>query len=267
MKTTNELVRDIYHRLDQYSLVVQADQDPGDSAYRSAIFAFLLNAVKHPQSAEYYKIMIHNLSVGKGTFHRTPTPTHWGFNPNNFSRDQAAAVLLAASVNEDNETIDAFYSNSHKRNELAQIPKYGLMLKTINPILGFHQNVAPGTDVPVNFRKVPDLIGLGEVKNEIRRKKQWWKYPLLTIYDLDLLISLKSRKKQLWDFDSLYAKDLIYSNQHMPTLFSWFAKKLYAKTDYLERIRNNYADSNNGIEPLGELYELVCRKYINDENI
>jgi hypothetical protein len=267
MKTSSELVKEIYLRLDKYSLVVQKDGDEGDSAYRSAIFAFLLNAINHPQAKEYYEVMIHNLSAEKGIFRRTANPDHWGHNPNNLSRDQAAAIILAATVNGDNETVDAFYKHAYHRSELVEIPKYGMTLRFINPILGFHQNIAPGTDAPESFRKVPDLLGIGEARNEIRRKRQWWKYPMLMIYDLDLVLAVKFRKKQLWDFDSLYCKDLIYANQHMPTPFSYLAKKLYAKTDYIVRLRVNYSDVNNGIEPLGELYELVCRKEINNETL
>ena len=267
MRPVNDIVRDIYARLDKYSLVVQNDGDPGDSAYRSGIFAILLKLVNHPQAQDYYDVMIHNLSYEAGIFRRTANYAHWGYNPNNFSRDQAAAVLLAATLFEDHDTVDTFYAHAHDRNELLEVPKYGIALNSINAIVGFHQNVAPGTDVPEDFRKIPDLIGVGESRNEIRRKRQWWKYPLLLLRDAEFLLGLHFRKNQLWDFDSLYAKDLIYANLVMPTPFSILAKKLYAKTDYLVHLRNNYADKNNGIEPLGELYELVCRKYINDENV
>lgn len=265
MKSSNEMVRDIYNRLDQYSLVVQKDGDQGDSAYRSAIFAFLLFAIKHPQAKEYYDVMIRNLSVEEGIFRRTAELTHWGSNPNNLSRDQAAAILLAAAVNDDVDTINAFNEHAYARKELLEIPKYGKALDFINTIVAFHQNVHPGTDAPDSFRKVPDLFGINQASNEIRMKGQWWKYPVLVLRDIGFLFDLSARKKHLWDYDSLMAKDLIYANMIMPTPASILAKKLYAKTDYIERLRINYADSNNGIEPLGELYELVCRKYINNE--
>ena len=266
MRPMNDIVKDIYYRLDSDSLVVQKDGDQGDSAYRSAIFSFLLTVLKHPQAKDYYEVMIHNLSVKPGVFHRTNNPNHWGFNPNNMSRDQAAAVLLASSVAGDNGTIDEFYTNAYKRNELVEIPKYGKALSIANYIIAFHQNVHPGTDAPPEFRKVPDVLGLGEGRNEIRRKHQWWKYPVLVLKDIGFLIDLKLRKQRLWDYDSLLAKDLIYANMVMPTPISKLAAKLYSKTDYISRIRNNYADENNGIEPLGELYEMACRKYINNED-
>lgn len=261
-RSPNEIIVDIYKRLDQHSLVVQKDGDQGDSAYRSAIFAFLLHAVNHPQAKEYYDVMIHNLSVEEGIFRRTAELSHWGSNPNNLSRDQAAAILLAAAVNNDQDTIDAFNEHAYARKELLEIPKYGSALNMLNTIVAFHQNVHPGTDAPDSFRKIPDLFGINQSSNEIRMKRQWWKYPVLVIRDLGFLFDLHARKKQLWDYDSLMAKDLIYANMVMPTPASLLARKLYKKTDYIERIRINYADENNGIEPLGELYEYVCRKYI-----
>jgi len=267
MKPINELVQEIFDRTDAHNLVVQKDGDPGDSAYRTAILSFLLKMINHPRANEYYLNMIHNLTVVPGVYCRTNNPLHWGSNPNNLSRDQAAALMLAATVNENHLVVDNYYKKCYNREELKEVPKYGKLLRLLNPILGFHQNVHPGTDAPDSFRKVPDIIGIGETRNEIRRKRQWFKYPLLVIKDIGFLIDLKLRSSQLWDFDSLYAKDLIYANENMPTPFSLLARKLYKKTDYIERIRNNYADKNNGVEPLGELYELVCRKYINGEDI
>lgn len=262
----NNIVDDVYKRLDQYGLVVQKDGDAGDSAYRSAIFAILLRITNHPTASTYYTNMVYQLNSSPGYFRRTANPSHWGFNPNNLSRDQAAAIMLAANLNGDNKTTDMFYKSCYDRKELIEVPKYGKLLRFLNGIVGFHQNIHPGTDAADSFRKVPDILGIGEGRNEIRRKRQWWKYPLLLARDLGFLIDLKLRKYQLWDFDSLYAKELIYANLVMPTPFSYLAKKLYKKTDYIARIRYNYADENNGIEPLGELYELVARKYIDESN-
>ncbi len=265
MRPINDIVQDIFDRTDQYGLVVQKDGDEGDSAYRSAIFSFLLKILNHPSANEYYLNMIHQLTVVPDIYCRTATPLHWGHNANNLSRDQAAALMLAATVNESHRIVDGFYSKCNQRDELKTIPKYGMLLNKLNKVIGFHQNIHPGTDAPDNFVKVPDLVGIGESRNEIRRKRQWLKYPLLLIQDLGFLIDLKLRKKQLWDFDSLYAKELIYANMSMPTPFSLLAKRMYKRTDYIERIRFNYSDVNNGVDPLGELYELACRKFINND--
>lgn len=267
MRDINSIVEDVFERTDEYGLVVQRDGDAGDSAYRSAIFSFLLKMVKHPSSNEYFLNMIHQLTVVPDVYCRTPNPLHWGHNPNNLSRDQAAALMLAATVNDSPLVVEGFYNKCYDRKDLKDIPKYGIVLKFLNPIVGFHQNIHPGTDAPDSFRKVPDPVGIGEARNEIRRKRQWFKYPLLVLKDIGFLIDLKLRKNQLWDFDSLFAKELIYANENMPTPFSLLARRLYSQTDYIARIRNNYADTNNGVEPLGELYELVCRKYINGENL
>lgn len=267
MRQINLIITDIVKRLDENSLVVQRDGDPGDSAYRSSIFAFLLKMMEHPQAKDYYDVMISHLTVSPGVFHRTATSSHWGYNSNNLSRDQAAAIKLAATVNNDVQSIEEFNEESHNRqDELAQIPRWGKWLAKINWLIPFHQNVHPGTDAPDNFRKIPDTFGWNEISNEMRRKDKWWSYPLLLVRDVAFIFGLYERKKQLWDYDSLYAKDLIYANLVMPTPFSWLAKKLYRRTDYIKHIRFNYSDDNNGVEPLGELYEVVCRKYINEED-
>lgn len=266
LRPTNQIISDIVSsRLDKDSLIVQFDYDPGDSAYRSAIFAFLLNKLDHPQANEYYKIMISKLTVSPGVLHRTNNITHWGYNPNNLSRDQVAAIKLAATVNGDDKIIEEFNEKALDRKELKEVPRWGWLLKIVNKFVSFHQNVHPGTDAPPEYRKIPDMFGWNEVSNEIRRKKQWWKYPWLVVRDVAFIYGLYERKSQPWDYDSLYAKDLIYANSVLPTPFSRLAKKLYAKTDYIERIRINYSDKFNGVEPLGELYEIVCRKFINDE--
>ena len=268
MRPINDIIKDIYARLDKYSLVVQKDLDVGDSAYRSAIFSCLLKLIDHPQSNEYYHIMLQELTVSPGVFHRSANSSSWAYDPLNFSRDQAAALMLAASLHNDNQTTKQFYYECrHREMLLNQIPKWGKYLSIINPVIGFHQNVNPGANCLPSDRKVPDLVGNGEWANQIRNRGQWWLYPFLILLDISFVLGLYLRKKQLWDFDSLYAKDLIYANLKYPTIFSVIARIFYTKTDYINRIRNNYADANNGIEPLGELYELVCRRYINKENI
>lgn len=267
MRPVNEIVDAVFARLDSYGLVVQKDRDDGDQAYRTAIFAFLLKMINHPRAELFYENMIAELEATPGIFRRAANPASWASNPNNLSRDQASALMLAASAFNDHETVEKFYEKCYQRSELVEVPKYGKFLKMINPVVGFHQNVHPGTDASPDFRKIPDVIGISEARNEIRRKRQWWKYPLLLIRDVGFLVDLKFRKKQVWDFDSLYAKDLIYANEVMPTPFSLLARRLYSQTDYIARIRNNYSDTNNGIEPLGELYEYVARKYINKEEL
>lgn len=266
MRTINEIVDDLLARRDSNDLVVQRDGDSGDQAYRTAIASFLLTVLDHPKAKSYYKNMIGHLQVTPGVFRRSANSRHWAYNPNNLSRDQASALMLAAAAQGDHETANAFYTKAYDRKELLEIPKYGKFLRMINPVVGFHQNVHPGTQAPDSYRKVPDLIGIAEGRNEIRRKREWYKYPLLIAKDFGFLVDLKLRDKQVWDFDSLYAKDLIYANMVMPTPFSLLARLLYKKTNYINRIRFNYSDGNNGVDPLGELYELACRKFINNEN-
>lgn len=262
--TNEELVKVITSKLDENSLIVQKDRDSGDQAYRSGIFAFLLFAIDHSQAKDYYEIMKSHLEAMPGIWRRSGNPKHWGYNPNNLSRDQAASLMLAATVNNDNEACDEFYAACHNRESLAEVPDIGPLLVRWNNKVGFHQNIHPGTDAPASFRKCPDVVGIGEHRNEIRRKNEWWKYPWLMILDFGFLVDLYLRKNQTNDFDSLYAKDLIFANIRIPTMFSWLAKKFYKRTDYVVRLRDNYSEAHgkNGNEALGELYVQVCERYI-----
>lgn len=263
---SNSLIKEIYQRLDEYSLVVQYDRDAGDSAYRSALFAILLKLNNHPQAKEYYDVMLHHLQISPGIFIRTPTENFWGSNPNNLSRDQAEKILLAAYLFQDQQTYDTWYNKMyHRQEELIEITPHGKLLSLINKIIPFHQNVHPGTDAPPEFRKIPDLIGINEITNRIRAKHKWYLYPVLMLLDFSYIIGVPLRRYNEWDGDSRTVIDLIYANEIYPTPLSYLAKLIYKHTDYIERIRNNYSDENNGIKPLGELYILICRKYINNE--
>lgn len=263
----NKLVKAIYARLDQFSLVVQKDGDSGDSCYRTGLFAFLLKVLEHPQASEYYKIAEHNLRVSYGIYHRTANPTSWAYNPNNLSRDNASKLMLAVAINNDNLAQDEFYDQCHHRTSLAEIPMYGKLLRALNWLIGFHQNVNAGANVNSSSRKIPDLIGIDEISNVIRSRSKWWLYPILCIYDVQFLIGLYARKKQVWDFDSLMAVNLIYALIKYPTPLALLARMLYSKTDYKERIAYNYSDDMNGMQPLGDLYVLACKKFIDRTDV
>lgn len=269
MRDVEDIVEDVKKRLDQYHLVVQKDGDQGDSAYRSGIFSFLLTVLDHRFAKAYYSNMTYKLQTGhdNAVFRRTAEPTHWGYNSNNFSRDQASGVMLASCARGDDLLVSRFYQNRRRTLLVSQGVPYAKWLEPFRKLVGFHQNVAPGTGYPPEYRKIPDLTGIMEAANVVRMRRSWVYYPYLLLTDLSLLTGLYSRIKQTWDFDSLYAKDLIYANTSMPTPWSLLARILYSRTDYIERIRNNYADSNNGNEPLGELYEVACRKFINREEV
>lgn len=237
------ILKALESRTDKYGLIVQKDGDQGDSAYRTALLSSLLTIYDVDGYEDFYKNMLDQLTVRPGVFRRTAEPTHWGYNENNLSRDNAAKIILAAAINFDKQTIKTWFKQMLSR---------GLR----------HQNVHPGTDAPDEFRKQPDVISLRELANVIRGLDLWYFYPVLTILDFTFIGDLFFRTRQPWDYDSLMAIELIYANLAYPTIFSKIAAYFYKKTDYQYRIEMNYADINNGIAPLGAFYIKAGERYI-----
>lgn len=224
-------------------MVVQLNKDGGDSAYRTALAIVCLRLLGSDITASLYlRSLLDNAYMGSGIWRRHPDQKEWYSDPNTFSRDQMAKVMLALFVMGAKatlgETVKAFL-------------KRGLL----------HQNTQPN-DTKERKPKFPDILSPGEVINFIRGYNLWVLYPLLTLLDAKFLTDLYFRKKKPWDYDSLMAIDLVYAQKKMPTLLSKIAAYFYKKTDYKDRIRNNYADANNGIAPLGELYVMTCEKYL-----
>lgn len=223
-------------------LICQLDGDGGDAAYRTALYIFLCSLDPSTRSlACKYKISLCQACiVSPGIFIRHPDKSKWWSNPRNFSRDQAAKFILAmASVN-------------------WKVIIRGWLLR-MNDRNWFHQNDQDGVTGKPKF---PDIILPGEIANLIRGldlKNYKW---LLQFIDLRFFIDLLARKRQTWDYDSLMACDLIYAQIKYPTIASRIVSKLYLKTDFRERLRENYAYKNNGIEPLGELYIQAADKYL-----
>lgn len=236
-------VWDIYrNRRDAYGMVVQKDWDGGDSAYRTALTAILANMAMEFQLG--YRItwdLIIQCYLGNGQFRRHPDANEWYSNPNNFSRDQAAKVILCLLVGGEHRIVWHW---------LWAMAKRGF----------FHQNTRHNDGKDQTKWKLPDIISPGEISNLIRGLNLVPLVPLLWILDLRFVVDLKARKKKPWDYDSLMAVDLCYSRMIYTTPIVKYVIKKYRETDYKECILNNYADANNGIQPLGELYVAVCEK-------
>jgi hypothetical protein len=234
----------IQNYMDEWGLIVQKDGDGGDSAYRTALAATLFNMVGVPMGG---LMLTHNLIsqcyLGSGIWRRHPDTGEWYSDPDTFSRDQMAKVMLALMVG-------GFEIHAKQT------------LWTMAKRLFFHQNIQKNDSEEIQW-KMPDIMSPGEWSNIIRGFDWWLLYPVLLILDLKFLADLHFRKQTPWDYDSLMAIDLAYANMVMPTWVSHYVAKCYRTTDWKERIMHNYADVNNGIEPLGKLYVHVCDKIFN----
>lgn len=252
---------------DSRGALVQRDGDGGDSAYRTALYICLMFLSGNQKSAGYqWDLWLKNFCVAPGLFRRHWDEKKWYSNPNNFSRDQFEKSFLAMLL------LDW-------RMTLVTVARQFLFR------LSFHQNIHKGTDCEgMKCYKMPDLIGIGEIRNLIRTFfLLYWAiwfavcfkipggfmialfvpYLILCALDLGFVADLYFRKKQTWDYDSLMAIDLAYAQKRTPTPVSIWAASEYLKTDWKERILHNYSATANDIKSLGEFYVEVVEKILN----
>lgn len=248
----------------------QKDLDQGDGSQRDGHFfslAKLLNAPKDFMGRDLsigYNVTMMQHEAAPGLYRRSPNPSYWGHNPNNFSRDQHSIMKTAMAIMGDKKRLkEAFYA----------------LIKRC----GFHQNYHIGTDVPAekpwsvkimikvykfftgkdtDYWKVPDIMTPNEVSTFIRGMNYWLLYPVLVVLDFLFILDLQFRKTHLWDADNMIALHLLYANHKFVTPFSKLAMKLYLKTDFMDRIKNYYDASGdkNGLQPMGDLFEMAYRE-------
>lgn len=230
----------------------QLDLDQGDCSQRDGHFFALAKMLDLPLDFNDlplilgYEWMASQHQVSPGIYRRSPNPEYWGYRSNNFSRDQHQVLRIAMACNKDSKRV--------RQSAWAMIKRFG-----------FHQNTHPGTDAPLNYWKVPDLMTPQEWATIIRGTNCWLAYPLLNVLDLSLWIDLALRKKDNWDQDNMLALNMLFANYKMPTLASKIAIWAYVKTNFMERIKNYYRiENNNGLEPMTELFQIAYNKYIQE---
>lgn len=220
----------------------QKDGDTGDGAQRTGLFYGLSRIALEGITSRplpLYKSDMDRLEVSPGVFRRSDVPNFWGNNPNNLSRDQLSVLKTAMAINGDTERLARTFKAQLKRGML-------------------HQNTHNGEGI----RRIPDVPTLAEYGVFIRGMDLWYLKPVLWLTDFDLLISTLTRQQNLWDADNMLAFQMLYANMKYPTWISKFARYIYKKTNYQYRIQYYYreTDGNNGLKPLGDLYDLVIKE-------
>lgn len=226
----------------------QANGDSGDSAQRDGTFwaiAGMVNPGSHTILDYTYDAAIKNHEVSNGYYRRTSDKNHWGYNPNNLSRDQKSILQLAFAVNGDKKRLKDSIFNTVKR-------------------FFFHQNYHIGTDTNGQFthdHRVPDIMHPNEIGVFIRGMNLKVLKPVLYICDLFFLADLYFRKKSN-DYDNMLFQQLAYANLTMPTYASKLAWLLYDKDDALEKIKEYHrvGVEKNGIQGFYELFQLLNEK-------
>lgn len=224
----------------------QKDLDQGDSSQRDGHFFALAGLLKvaqdfmgRPLGQGWSEVaLLHEAAIG--LYRRSPNPNYWGYNPNNFSRDQHSVLRLAMAVMGDTKRL--------KESTIAMIKRFG-----------FHQNTHKGIDDPNNKWKIPDIMTPMEWAVIIRGLNLWYLYPVLLLLDATLFIDLALRKNDNWDQDNMLALNMLYSYKKYRTPCSHLAMKLYKRTNFMDRITNYYRidGDNNGLAPMADLFKLA----------
>lgn len=235
MSYETELLKSFTRYTHNYSLV-QADGDSGDSAQRIGSF-FVLTAMANIKLGtipffcplEYEKSMQQH-EAAPGIYRRSNKPAHWGYNPNNLSRDQWSILQLAFAANGDKVRL---------KQSMRALLSRGLL----------HQNVHPGTDAPPEYRKFPDIAAPTHFSVFIRGMNWWFLYPLLLFFDLFFIGDLIARKYNdtAQDYDNMLAQQLLYAYSKYKTPISWLVMQKYKKTDWLYRLDKYHSKERNGI--------------------
>jgi hypothetical protein len=255
---------------DENRLLVQNSGDGGDSLQRNsheAILRGLARAYNGNPSLFFNQAVMNQFEVGFGLYVRHPDKSKWYSNPNNCSRDQIGIAAQSMVVTQDTARL------------------WRLTLRILSRF-GFMQNYYMGTDVPtreevnktVSLRwpkfirshivtlktkiapyRIPDIITPGMIATIIRGLNLWILYPALLFLDIFMLGDLYFRKKNVWDIDNMTASQIMIANYKYPTPVARLVKRMYAQTDYKERIANYYKD---GIPPLGDMYVKVAKEII-----
>lgn len=215
---------------DQYGLFVQANGDTGDATHRTGT-AYAITGLLGESNRDIENALHHVELFDQGAFIRHPSGTAaWHSDPQCLSRDQASRLILGYAVNNDKSIIKSW---------LFKMLKRGF----------FHQN---NKHYETGKYQVPDIMGLGEVRNVIRGLDAWYLYPLLVLLDCFFISDILTRNK--WDGASLFLPDIKYAKSKYPTPAVYLADKLSQLTGCYEEALNNHAAKNNGCVELQELF-------------
>jgi len=218
-------------------VISQADGDQGDSCQRECTYAVLSDMLGLLEGFDRLseKTLIKNaFTLRSGKYRRSPDPSYWGSNPNNFSRDQHSILNLAFA-------------------QLGMVKELNKSMWSIIKRFGFMQNVMPIWPDENSKKKIPDFVAPNMFAVWIRGSKIRVLYPLLQVLDIGFLLDLIFRKNNLWDYDNMLAQNLFYALDVKPTVASKLAWKFYQKTNYLECIKK-YHVRDNGVAPLYDLF-------------
>lgn len=241
------ILRKIQNYRDDWGLITQANRDGGDTASRTGAFYSLI-----PCEDRFKKDLLQLQANVPGRYLRHPSGlivgglgrcVPWYSDKDNFTRDQAINLQSALAINGFKPELLAVFKARAKRFFL-------------------HFNTKSYDDAEPVRTTFPDLPSPSEVGQFVRGLQAWYLVPLLWVTDIELLVSvlLANRtaiSKSAGDDVQKLVCTILSADRRYATLFSKLAKKLLDKQNTIYKIKLYFSESNgdNGIEPLGELFE------------
>lgn len=235
--------------IDKFGLITQTAQDNwdgGDTAQREGMFAI---AVRHLYDLDKIKLSeylilrqrywdsLNELECGWGNYRRHIDPSMWYFDSNRMSRDQWTPNAIAVGMLDLYDHRKRMFWGHGKR----------LWLFTTNTRR--NHTYPPGhpkhaIDQDYSW-KLPDLTLFSSWGYYIRSYKAYPAYPLLLLFDVDLLVgSLIWRwkfKNKPTDTDILnHCNGLIQAQKRMSTPLSWLARKIMNVDTVLSKLEGYF---------------------------
>jgi hypothetical protein len=249
-------VEDMVHCRDSFNVFAQggAGRDGGDGLNRIGV-AYSCMAALGAQKDDFgdpvrlglLTTLMRNSMGGPnklpyGRFRRHPDPTRWYYNENNVTRDQMIPVEAALALVEPTDLAVAHMKLRRKR--------------AFFHFSGQNDGADAGPLIVKKWYQI-DLLSLSELATLARACRAWYLYPLICLFDLQLLLDVKwgrsASERNLWDSDNQLLPQMLAAIKVYPTPLSALARKIYAGTDAKARLTHYH-----GLGEMPELGRLCC---------
>ena len=257
-------MRPVSYFIDSFGLLDKmAGRDGGDTCQREGMFWSLLKMMKTNDttkytrtkeneislSEEHYLKVMERLHVAPGVFVRHPNPKWDTSDWDRMSRDQLQPMIIAAG----------FWS----RKELNKIARGHLgrgFLFANNTRKNGANKFTHGKDIGGEVRdynwKFPDPTAFDIWGNFIRAYNSWLLYPLLFLFDLELLGgSIIWRFFPKHNITMNHTLSLMQARHRMPTPISWLSEKIMSFDRLIKLLGQHFRDFGDDMEFFEQMFK------------
>ncbi len=228
---------------DKYGLLVQKSGDGGDTLNRMSHWAIAKYLTGDDVELYFlYKVnrYLHN---GRGVFRRHPDPEMWYSDWDRGTRDQLTPLVIACGFLRCKPLLFLLRRQLFKN----WFMTVKLWPRNVWKDKDEHKRRAAHFRVWSNdtFRDV--LIS--HIPLHIRAHRAWYFYPLLMLFDLELLggslikaVFGRWNKRARSGDDGNFIARTLQAKEVLPTPFSWLARKIYKKRPHMRDIQPKYSE-------------------------